>query len=110
MNARRSVPSIHDVPVKSWHPSILGSGLTANGDDLPNGSRVVRYVGYAQMEKDENDQQILGPYPNAFARRSGEQELSVTWCEYFEGPGDQVLRCAVEAIRGSRSAGKNSQP
>jgi hypothetical protein len=86
--------------VKSSHPSIPGSGLTVNGDDLPDGSRVVRYVPYGRMEKDENDN-FLRPLPSAFEARVGEEYLSVTWCDYFEGLGDQRLRCAVEAIRGS---------
>jgi len=75
--------------------------LTANGDDLPNNSRVVRYVPYARMEKDENDQ-LLRPYPNAFERRAVDEELSVTWCEFFAGAPNQQLRCAIEAIRNSK--------
>lgn len=78
--------------------------MTADGDDLPNDSRVVRFVAYGRMEKDENDN-FLRPLPAAFAMRDDEQELSVTWCEYFAGTHDQTLRCAVEAIRSSRMVG-----
>lgn len=53
------------------------------------------------MEKDENGQ-LLGPYPNAFERRQVDEELSVTWCEYFVGEPNQQLRCAIEAIRNSK--------
>lgn len=75
--------------------------MTANGDDIPYDSRVVRYVPFGRMEKDENDQ-LLRPYPNAFERRLVDEELSVTWCEYFAGAPDQQLRCAIEAIRNSK--------
>ncbi len=91
--------------MKSYRLSVLVSGLTSEGDDLPNGSRVVRYVPYGKMVRDpEDDDSYLHPDPNAFKARDGEEELSVTWCEYFEGTPEQVLRCAVEAIRKSRVA------
>ena len=52
------------------------------------------------MLRDENDN-FLGPNPNAFSRRETESYLSVTWCEYFQGQDNQQLRCAIEAIRNS---------
>lgn len=78
--------------------------MTADGDDLPNPSRVVRYVPYSRMEKDEDDN-FLRPYPNAFEQREVDDYLSVTWCEFFEGSTGEQLRCAVEALRKSRRVG-----
>lgn len=77
-----------------------GFGLVSSGDDLPNPSTVVRYVGYARMARDE-DENILGPLPSAFAERPHDDYLSVTWSEYFEGTPGSRIRCAIEAIRAS---------
>jgi len=74
--------------------------LTAEGDDLPNPSRVVRYVPYGKMRKDEDDN-FLGPLPSAFEEREVDDNLSVTWCEYFDGSDEEQLSCSVEAIRNS---------
>ncbi len=77
-------------------------GLTADGDDLPNPSRVVRYVPYGKMRRDGDSDICLGPAPSAFEAGPRHRYLSVTWCEFFEGEADAQLRCAVEAIRGSK--------
>lgn len=74
--------------------------MTAEGDDLPNPSRIVRYVPYGKMRRDEDDNYI-GPLPSAFEERPVEDYLSVTWCEYYDGSADAQLRCAIEAIRNS---------
>ena len=81
--------------------SVQRFGLTADGDDLPNPGRVVRYVPFNRMEKD-NDGNFLRPYPNAFEQREAEEYLSVTWCEFFEGSSDEQLRCSVEILRNSK--------
>lgn len=70
------------------------------GDDLPNPSTVVRYVGLGQMETD-GDQNALGPAPAAFEGRQQDTYLSVTWCDFFLGDLNSRIRCAIEAIRGS---------
>lgn len=74
--------------------------MTADGDNLPNPSRIVRYVPYGKMRKDEDDNYI-GPFPSAFEGRPVDHYLSVTWCEYSDGSQDSQLRCAIEAIRNS---------
>lgn len=76
--------------------------MTADGDDLPNPSRVVRDVPYSRMERDSETDEYLRPYPSAFQLKEGERDLSVTWCEYFSGSPDEQLRCAIEALRKSR--------
>jgi hypothetical protein len=78
--------------------------LTAEGDNLPNPSRIVRYVGYGKMRRDEDDN-FIGPNPAAFELRPHEHDLSVTWCEYFQAVEDVQLRCAIEIIRCSRDVG-----
>jgi hypothetical protein len=56
------------------------------------------------MRKD-NEDNFLGPEYNAFKQSDRESYLSVTWCEYFSGSDQEQLRCAIEAIRISRSVG-----
>lgn len=73
-------------------------------DAIPPIDRLIRFVPWSKLRKDENEN-VLGVMGAAFALRDGEEQLSVTWCEYFGGMGDECLRCAVEAIRSSRSAG-----
>lgn len=67
---------------------------------LNENDRVLRYVAWAKLRRDEDDN-VLGVLPQAFQLREGEEYLSVTWCEYFSGNPDEQLRCAVEAIRNS---------
>jgi hypothetical protein len=62
--------------------------------------RVIRYVPWGKLLKDEDDN-VLGTTGAAFQLREGEEYLSVTWCEYFEGEPDASMRCAVESIRAS---------
>lgn len=82
---------------------LLRSGLISPGDDLPIPSFVVRYVSPSRMGSDPyNNDRIVGPLPEAFRERPGDQELSVTWCEYFQGGSEAQLRCAIEAIRKSK--------
>ena len=74
--------------------------MISDGDDLPNPSILVRYVGFNKMRKDENDN-IISPYYTAFEERPAEDYLSVTWCEHYVGCPDEQLRCAIDAIRNS---------
>ena len=67
---------------------------------LGDSDRVVRFVPWGKLRKDEDDN-VLGVLGVAFALRDGEAGLSVTWCEYFKGTSDEMLRCAIEAIRNS---------
>lgn len=78
--------------------------MISEGDELPNPSRIVRYVGFNKMFKDE-DENIFGPAIAAFELRPDEDYLSATWCEYFAGAPDEQLRCAIEAIRNDRKVG-----
>jgi hypothetical protein len=81
--------------------------LVSSGDELPEPSTVVRYVGFNGMRKDKDDR-ILGPYASAFEQRQGEDFLSVAWAEYYVGSPDSRLRCAIEALRKSRKVGSQA--
>lgn len=75
--------------------------MTSRGDDLPNPTRVLRFVPYGRMLRDPDDDRFICPAPEAFRPRPGEDYLSVTWCEYYQGSREQQLRCAIEAMRNS---------
>ncbi len=67
---------------------------------LRDEERIVRFVPWSKLRRDEDDN-VLGPLPQAFELREDEEYLSVTWCEYFNGGDDERLRCAIEAVRNS---------
>jgi len=75
---------------------------------LNDDERVVRFVPWAKLRKDEDDN-VLGALPSAFALRDDEEYLSVTWCEYFAGTANEQTRCAIEAIRGSMKVGAKAR-
>jgi hypothetical protein len=60
--------------------------------------RVVRYVPWAKLRKDE-DENVVGVLGVAFKLRPGEAYLSTTWAEYF--PTAEPIADAIRAIRGS---------
>jgi hypothetical protein len=61
--------------------------------------RVLRYVPWAKLRKDEDDN-VVGVLGIAFKLRPGETYLSTTWVEYFQS-GDPI-RDAILAIRSSK--------
>jgi hypothetical protein len=68
---------------------------------LPDDHCVVRYVPWARLRKDENDN-VVGVLGAAFRLRNNEEYLSATWAEFFSASGcDENLACAVRAIRAS---------
>jgi hypothetical protein len=67
---------------------------------LPDKDHVVRYVPWARLRKDE-DNNVIGLLGAAFRLREGEEYLSATWVEFFEGEREENLGCAVRAIRAS---------
>ena len=66
------------------------------GQQLLDGHHVMRYVPWAKLRRDGDDN-VLGFLPVAFELRATEESLSVNWLEYF--PGDhqnQVADCIKE--------------
>jgi hypothetical protein len=62
---------------------------------------VVRYVPWARLRKDEDDN-VLGVLSAAFRLREQEKFLSASWAEHFEGSHDEQLVATVKAIRASK--------
>ena len=74
--------------------------MLSEGDPIPVSSTVVRYVGFGKMAKDADDN-IIGPAFTAFVMRSGEDYLSVSWCQFYSGSVEEQMGCAIEDLRSS---------
>lgn len=77
--------------------------------NLPDEDHVMRYVPWARLRKDENDN-VLGFLPQAFELRADEDALSVSWVEFFDADWESKIQECVRAIRQSfeRGIGKKS--
>ena len=68
---------------------------------IPDDHSLLRYVPYAKLRKD-GDQNIIGVLATAFCLRPNEEYLSATWIEYFQPNLTQTsLAQAVLAVRAS---------
>ena len=67
---------------------------------LPPQHHIVRYVPWARLRKDENDN-VIGVLGAAFKLRENEDYLSATWLEFFKGGDGECVASAVRVIRGS---------
>ena len=81
--------------------------MKANGSNLPDTDHVMRYVPWARLRKDENEN-VIGILPQAFELRPEEESLSVNWLEYFDGDRGRRIRDSVEMFRSTRNVGKKS--
>jgi len=70
------------------------------GKNVPDEDHVIRYVPWARLLKDE-DENVLGFLPQAFQLRPEEDYLSVNWVEYHEGDRAAQICQSVWAIRGT---------
>jgi len=69
---------------------------------LPAEDHVVRYVPWARLRKDEDDN-VIGVLGAAFRLRADEEYLSGTWAEYFAGSSHaESVAAAVRAVRASK--------
>lgn len=70
-------------------------------DKLDPAHHVIRYVPWARLRKDEDDN-VLGVLSAAFRLRDEETFLSATWAEHFDGAHDEQVEAGIRAIRGSK--------
>lgn len=68
------------------------------GMALPDPDHVVRHVSWNKLQKDENDN-VLGFLPQAFALRENEDGLSVNWIEHFDGCHDERIAKTIQELR-----------
>jgi hypothetical protein len=64
---------------------------------LPPDDHIVRYARKRVLIHDENAN-VIGVFPEAFALRDGENYLSVTWLQHFSKNYEQGLMAAAAAI------------
>ena len=81
--------------------------MKKKGSPLPDEDCVMRYVPWARLRKDENEN-VVGFLGQAFELRLGEPELSVNWLEYFDEDRDKQIRESVKIFRSSRTVGAKS--
>jgi hypothetical protein len=68
---------------------------------LPPDHHALRYVPWARLRKDEEDN-VIGVLGSAFKLRDDEDYLSATWIEFFSAPDHAArIRLAVAAVRNS---------
>lgn len=67
---------------------------------LADEHHVIRYAPWSKLRKDE-DENVHGLLPQALELRPGEEYLSVTWIEFFEGEPHEQYLCAVSTLRSS---------
>jgi hypothetical protein len=67
---------------------------------LPDEHHVVRYVPWARLRKDEDDN-VIGVLGAAFRMRESEEYLSATWAEFCGGGHPECITSAVKIIRAS---------
>jgi hypothetical protein len=72
--------------------------------NLPDEDHVMRYVPWARLLRDENDN-VLGFLPQAFELRPEEDGLSVNWVEFFKGDWETRVQQSVRTLRGSFAHG-----
>jgi hypothetical protein len=69
---------------------------------LPPERHIVRYVPWARLRKDEDDN-VVGVLGAAFKLREGEEFLSATWSEFCKGEThEECVAAAVRCISASK--------
>lgn len=69
-----------------------------HGMALPDSDHVIRHISWNKLQKDENDN-ILGILPQAFALRKNEDGLSVNWIEHFDGCHEERIAKTIQELR-----------
>lgn len=74
---------------------------------LPDQDSVIRHVSPSRLRRDE-DGNILGFLPQAFALRDGEDSLSVNWSGIYDGNRDASTKEVIWELRTANDIKKNS--
>jgi hypothetical protein len=67
---------------------------------LPDADHMVRHVLH-QLIRESG--QVRGVFPQAFELRDGEEYLSASWLEYFDGTKQEQIKSTVQAIGSART-------
>lgn len=80
---------------------------TKRGNLIPDEHEIVRHVPYQKIIFDEQEN-IVGIFPQAYALRKNEAQLSVDWLDYYEGTKDEKLKAVLQGMQASKNIGKKS--
>ncbi|MBU3581345.1 hypothetical protein ICN19_04880 [Polynucleobacter sp. AP-Capit-er-40B-B4] len=80
---------------------------TKRGNLIPDEHEVVRHVPYQKIIFDEQEN-IIGIFPHAYALRKDEPQLSVDWLDYYDGTRDEKLKAVLQGLQASKGIGKKS--
>jgi hypothetical protein len=85
------------------NPTIHKDGFAVPSNYIPVEHSLIRYVPWAKLRKDEDDN-VVGVLAVAFKLREGETDLSATWLEFFANAGARSAQvdAAIAAIRQSK--------
>lgn len=85
------------------HPTSLLYGLEMPSKYVENNEHIVRNVSWSKLRKNADETEVYGPAVGAFELRidKGEEYLSASWLEYFEGVREVQIKCIVEEVKGS---------
>lgn len=72
---------------------------------LPIDDHVMRHVSLNCQERDENGN-VIGFYPQAFAHKDGEDYLSLIWLEYFGDNHSDNVTAGIEQLKAVRKGKK----
>lgn len=59
---------------------------------LPPEDHIARHIKPSLIQRDEDTKAVVGIFPEAFALREGERDLSMNWLEFFSGSRIEQLR------------------
>jgi hypothetical protein len=81
--------------------------MLSKGMKLPDQDEVMRYVPWSRLRRDENEN-VIGVLPQAYAMRLDEEGLSVNWLEHFQGDRQERINQSVAVFRATIEVGKKS--
>ena len=85
--------------------------MVKKGQRLPDEHHVLRRVPWARLMRD-GDGNVIGFFPEAFALRDHEEDLSVNWVEYHDGTTHErrIAQCVRELRQASARNNKTIGP
>ena len=81
--------------------------MTEPSPAIQEADHLARLVRHRFLMMHGND--VVGVFPQAFAKRNGEEYLSLTWIEWFGPYSIQSKKAAVRALRDDSSSKKLGQ-
>lgn len=77
------------------------------GAILSDHNHVIRHIPWSKLRRDEDDN-VLGFLPQAFALRPNEEALSVNWLEIYDGSHECRIKKTIHELRSVQKINKKS--